>query len=128
VANFTALAATAKRLIDDNGRSITVIKWGSASKDTEKPWRGRRGYREAEVTGAAVFVPRTLKLSTFASDDEEGTSRLRNYCYFAADNDAGYDLSTFDAIEDGGVIWRIESVEKIEPAALRVLYQIEVVR
>ena len=128
MANFVALAATTKRLIDANGRSVTVIKWGTAPQDADKPWRGRREYRSAEVTGIAVFVPRTQKLATVAEDDEAGTSRLRDYCYFAADNDGGYDLSTFDAIEDGEVVWRINSVEQITPASTRILYQIEVVR
>ena len=127
MANFVGLAATAKRLIDANGRTITVIKWGSASRDADKPHRGRREYRAAEVSGAGVFVPRTLSLASRA-EDVEGVTRKGDYFYFAADNDDGELLETFDAIEDGGAIWKILSVELLAPADTRVLYQIEVAR
>jgi hypothetical protein len=127
VADFVGLAATAKRLIDANGRTITVVKFGSVPQDSDKPWRGRREYHEAEVQGKAVFVPRTLNLAS-RTEDQDGVDRQMDYFYFAANNDGGFELETFDAIVDGARTWKIASVELIAPADTRVLYQIEVQR
>jgi hypothetical protein len=127
VADFVKLAATAQRLITANGRQVTIAKFGSSPADDSKPWRGRREYHEAEVTGYAAFVPGSMLRSMIARDDQ-GVLREGEYALFAADDDDGYDLRDFDAIEDGGKTWKIKSVELIAPASTRVLYMIEVER
>ena len=127
MANFTTLAATAKRLIDANGRSITIVKFGSSPQDTDKPWRGKREYHVAEVTGFGAFVPAS-ELKTTIAQDTDGILRENEYVLFAANDDGGHDLRDFDAIEDGGRTWKILAVELIAPASTRVMYQIEVQR
>ena len=127
MADFDKLALTAQRLIAANGRQVTIIKYGNAPEDSDKPWRGRNEYREAEVVGYAAFVPRTPKLATVASN-MDGVLREGDYALFAAEDDGGYELETFNAIEDDGVLWKIVSCELINPASKRVLYQFEVKR
>jgi len=122
VADLVKLAATAKRLIGANGRQIKLVKFGSAAADDSKPWRGRREYHKAEVTGYAVQVPE----STMTNED--GVKRLDDFFLFAANDDGGHDLRTFDAIEDGGWVWKIVKVRLLDPGSTRILYEFEVER
>ena len=125
--DFDRLALTAQRLIAANGRSVTVIKYGNAPQDSEKPWRGQSEYPEAEVVGIAAFVPRTQMITTRATN-EDGALRETEYALFAGEDDTDLDLETFHAIEDNGRIWRIVSTEVLVPASTRVLYMFEVKR
>lgn len=127
MANLVRLAATAARLIEENGRSVTVVKHGAYSQDSEKPWRGQSTYPEAAVTGFAAFVPKTQLVGTFAMQ-EEGILRESEYALFAADSDEGYNLEGFDAIVDRDVTWRIMKTEVLAPGTKRVLYLFEVTR
>lgn len=127
MADFAKLALTAQRLIAANGRLVTLVKYGSDSQDQDKPWRGRSEYHEAEVIGYAAFVPGSLTRATVA-ENEDGVLREKDYALFAAEDDQGYELESFDAIEDDGVLWKIVSCELINPASKRVLYQFEVKR
>lgn len=127
MADFTKLAATAARLIEKNGRSVRVVRYGNNPQDQEKPWRGQKQYLEAEVTGIAAFVPKTQLIGTFATQ-EEGLLRESEYALFAAENDGGYHLEQFDALIDGDRVWRIVKTEVLAPAATRVIYMFEVKR
>lgn len=127
MADFVKLAATAKRLIDKSGRSVTLVKYGNAPQDSDQPWRGQKTYHEVEVTGKAVFVPKTQIITNFA-EIVDGVQHEGEYALFAADDDGGYDLEGFDAIIDRGKAWRIGKTELIAPADKRVLYLFEVKR
>lgn len=127
MADFAKLAATATRLIEKNGRSVRVVKYGNNPQDQDKPWRGQKTYLDAQVTGIAAFVPKTQLIGTFAGQ-EDGLLRETEYALFAAENDAGYHLEQFDAIVDGDRTWRITRTEILCPAATRVIYMFEVAR
>ena len=122
MADFNKLALTAKRLIDANGRQVTLIKYGNDPADSDKPWRGRNDYHEAEVVGFASFVSDSFLKNV------DSIKRESNFALFAAEDDEGNDLETFDVIDDGGIIWKIIQTELIAPATKRVLYQFEVKR
>lgn len=127
MADFEALAATAKRLIDANGRSVTLIKHGKNPQSGDQPWRGEATYPEAQVTGIGAFVPSTLLL-TWKIRTETNVKSGVNYVLFPALDDEGNQLEFFDELRDGSVVWRIASVEVLGPSDTRLLYLIEVVR
>lgn len=126
MADFSALAATAQRLIDANGREVSVVKRGSYAQDTDKPWRATDDYPETVVTGKAVFVS--------GSDlghnvrDAENVRRADKVALFAADNDGGNHLEEFHVIVDGDAEWKITNAEVLQPADTRLLYLFEVER
>lgn len=127
MANFDKLALTAQRLIAANGRSVTIVKYGKASNDQDKAWRGQNEYHEAEVPGTAAFVPKT-QLVTTSAENVDGVVRESEYALFAAEDDGGHDLRQFNVIEDGGEVWRIVHVELLQPADKKILYMFEVKR
>lgn len=122
MADCVALAAVAKRLIDANGRSVTLIKHGSNPQNTEQPWRGQADYPVAQVTGIAAFVPATQV------DSKLGWKQGADYFLFPASDDGGHLLEFFDELVDGNVHWRIVHADVVGPGATRVLYMIEVAR
>lgn len=126
MADFVALAAVAKRLIDANGRSVTLIKQGTTPQDADQPWRGQANYPQAQVTGIAAFVPATQLLTWKV--DWDGFKKGVNYFLFPASDDGGHQLEYFDQLVDGDIHWRIIHVEVVGPAATRVVYMIEVAR
>ena len=128
MADFDKLAATAQRLINANGRTVQIVKFGNTPQDSEQPWRGQKGTTYLQsVTGKAAFVPKTQLVTTFA-EVTDGVLLEGEYALFAADDDGGYALEDFDAIVDGGKEWSIGKTEIIAPADKRVLYMFEVKR
>jgi hypothetical protein len=60
MADYVRLAATAKRLVESNGRPVSFVRLQDAPADPDKPWRGAADPRTppaATVAGAAVAVP-----------------------------------------------------------------------
>lgn len=126
MADHAKFAATAKRLIDKHGRSVTVVKRGKQPSDSNKPWRSQAAPVTDEVTGIAVFV-NSSDLG-YMVRDEENTKRSVKVALFAADDDGGNNLETFDEIRDGSVKWQISKAEVLFPADTRILYMFEVAR
>ena len=123
MANFTRLAATAKRLVDKNGRSVTLTKQGKTPTDATKPWRGLSTPTVSTVTGKAVFVEPSKE-----QRNVDNVKRADAVVYFAANNDAGQALETFDTLLDGTTIWKINRAELLKPATKKLLYILEVAR
>lgn len=126
MADFGRLAAMAQRLIEANGRTVTIIKHGADPQDSDKPWRAGSQYPVASVTGRAVFVaPSDLGHKVV---DADNVRRAEKVALFAALDDGGHQLETFDVIEDGDSVWYIIKAEVLQPADTRLLYQFEVRR
>lgn len=126
MADFTRLAAVAKRLIDKNGRTVLVVKQGDTPQDSDQPWRGQGTYPINSVSGKAVFVSEASL--GYTARDKDNVKRADMVALFAAANDTGESLETYDVILDGGVTWQILKTELLQPADTRVLYIFEVSR
>ena len=122
MANFVKLAATAKRLIDANGRAISIVKLTLTPSDSDKPWRGpvdARSPAALTVTGLAAFVP--LGGNDLGLDFQDAAPESR-VCLFPASDDGGNALEDFDEIIDGTERYAIDRVQVLQPAATRLLY------
>jgi len=128
VADFTALAATAKRLIDANGRSITVRKLTDVPTDSAKPWRGASRAVQDSVTGVGVFVSTAPGELGFGVVNEDGLLRGRKVVFFAAADDGGKLLETYNEILDDSTLWRIVDYQILDPGDVRLLYMFMVER
>jgi hypothetical protein len=118
--DYVALAATAERLINANGRDVTIVQKDRTPADANKPHRGGGASDTSVGPVKAVIIP-------FSADDVDGTLIRRNdkRAYVAA-NDTGVSLiEQFDTLTDGSDTWRIEAVDVINPGATRLLYDIQ---
>lgn len=122
--DFVKLAKTAKRLIEENGRTITVQKQGPA--DVTQPWREATTPTLTTVTGKAAFVD-TGSLGAFWVN-ADNVKRSEKVALFAANNDGGNSLEDFDQIVDGSTTWKIDRTEVLQPADIRLIYMFGVSR
>lgn len=124
--NFVKLAATAKRLIDGSGRTISVIREAAVVVDSSQPWRSDPTPVTTTVTGKAAFVSAGSGLGiTFIT---EAVRRGNQVCMFPADDDGGNDLTKFTKIADNLVEWQILKAEVLQPAETKLVYLFEVSR
>lgn len=125
MADFAKLRKTAERLIEKNGRTVTLTRNGSTPTDAVKEWRGQSTPVVETVAGIGVFVSSEMGKRV---DNIADVKRIRQVCLFAAANDGGKQLETFDTITDGALTWRIVGAELLAPASTRMIYQFEVER
>lgn len=121
--DYVSLAATAERLINANGRDVTIVQKDRTPADAGKPHRAGGSSDTSVGPVKAVIVP-------FNADDVDGTLiRRDDKRAFVAANDTGVSLiEKFDTITDGSDTWRIEAVVVINPGATRILYDIQLRR
>ncbi len=127
--NFTKLAATAKRLVEANGRSVSLIKDNRDPDNAAEPWRGTStapvGGQQGDTQAAtAAFVPASGSGLGRLVQDATGqlATAFEQVCFVAADSVAGVDLEPFDRVVDGAVSWKIVARGRLQPASTPLLW------
>jgi hypothetical protein len=129
--DYDALAATARRLVDNAGKDVVVRRLGTSAADPSKPWRGATGggvSAAQEVTLSAVSVPPAsmINLGGRMLANDELAQRL-SAVYIAATAEGGpEDLSGYDELVDGSSVFRIVELDTLRPADKTLLYFIGV--
>jgi hypothetical protein len=139
VPDFVKLAATAKRLIEQSGRAVTLYKQNREPADEAQPWRGpdmsvppssaEGGGRLSGVK--AAFVP--ARGSGFGRDyverQDDLSRNVEQVALIAATSlPAGTDLGAFDSMLDGSTVWRIYFAAKLAPATTALCWELGVGR
>lgn len=127
--NYISLRSLAERLIEENGRTLTLVRKDQGNPvDPAKPWRNSTNAAEITVAVLGVFVE-------FEKDEVDGTIVKRGDKRLLVSDKSVTDgggaaanlvVEDYDAVLDGGVRWRIVTAEVIEPGALRILYDLQV--
>lgn len=117
--DYVSLAATALRLIDTNGRDVTLTKKDRTPANAAQPWRGP-GVADTTVVVKAVVFP-------FDAEDIDGELvRREDKRAFVSASAAGVnEVEDFDFLTDGSDIFKIQRVRVIAPGDTRVLYDIQ---
>ena len=127
--NYTAFRELAERLIEENGRTITLVRQDQDNPtDPAKPWRSSTPEDEVTVDVLGVFteydkevvdgeiIKRGDKLVWVAAksveDELTGTQNVK--------------IEDYDAIRDGTVRWKIVEANLIEPGDQRIVYAVQV--
>lgn len=121
--DYTEFESLADSMIEDFGRSITVLKSGTTRTSSTQQWRGvSDGFANStagtEVTTYGVFLEYNER------DLTEEVKRGDQMLLVAAEGKA--DLSAYDGVRDGTRTWRIVSSKLLKPGATRLLYQMQV--
>lgn len=123
--NYVRAAATAKRLIEENGRDVTLVRKNQTSADNAKPWRGPATAVNVTVgTVKAVFYP-------IDEEDEKGglLRRGEEKMMIAHDSLAvPEDLEDIDHVSDGGRIYKVVKACPLGPGDVRIAYEFVVKR
>lgn len=123
--DFVKVAATAKRLVEANGRSVTLYKDSRTPADSAKPWRGPddSSTEESDTVIAAFVPPRGTFLSGFFRDNDSNLVRdLNQIALVAASSASGKDLTKYDSLLDGDRTWKIRLVERLRPGGTDILW------
>lgn len=124
--NFAKAAALAKRLIEANGRNVTVVKMSQTAANSAQPWRASEATPEASYGVIAAIVPATGSgLGRQRVVDGTLEDSYDQVALVAASSlPAGVSLEGFTFLDDGSTRWKIGTVETLNPAATTVLYSI----
>jgi len=118
--DYVKMAATAKRLINKNGRSVTLTKKDRTAANSSKPWRGP-GTSDITVKNVkAVIVP-------FDTEDVDNqlVRRGDSRAYVAASDTDPNLIEDFDDLLDGTDKWKIIDVSIINPGDKRIVYDMQ---
>jgi len=124
--DWSTLIATVRRLLDRNGRSVTIQQLSAVPTDSERPWRG--------ATTPTVAVTRTLKACFVPpTADEFGRSiasedMLASVEQVALIEPSDIELEKFDTILDGGSRYAIKWSWTLKPGSTILLYAFGVIR
>ena len=139
MANFTKAAATAKRLVEANGRRVELFRSNRTPDDTTKPWRGTSEQPHVSEGGAGfpvvmAFVPASGGGFGKLLRDLAGSLQVtfEQMGLLASDSiPSGYtfqDVEQADRVRDGDDIWRIVVREHLRPASKSVLFMVGLAR
>lgn len=128
--SFTRAAATAKKLVEANGRSVDLFKVNRTPDDPSQPWRGVSGAPTVPEGGdtqtvTMAFVPASgsglgklitdLTGSLVSAFDQVGLLASSSL-------PAGVNVEDFDTVRDGSDLWKIVQRGHLKPASTSVLY------
>ena len=118
--DYTSLAATAQRLIEKNGRTVTITKMSQVAADPNKPHRARNPATQTSVSPKAVIVP-------FDREQVDGSNVMVDdkMVMVAQSSVTGVDLSSYDYVTDGSDQYDIVKVSKIQPGDTSVVFMIQ---
>ena len=136
MADFEKAAATAKRLIEANGREVAFLKRNRTAADPSKPWRGpTEPIAEADgggvVPAVCAFVPASGSgLGRLVNDGRGAVATAYEQVGLVAEDSlpAGTDLEPFGFLRDGDTVWRIVSKARLQPASRSILYALALAR
>lgn len=114
--DYTAVKSDAYAIVQDFGSPCAVTKSNVADNNPTQPWRQPQTTGYTTVMGVAVLVPpsstQTLGAST-ALQDLVRRKVADAFIFVASDNT---DIGDFDLLTFNGLDWRIDHVEKLDPA------------
>ena len=134
MADLVKAAATAKRLVEANGRSVTLFKLNRTADNSAKPWRGSSAKPASskgglEIAGVKMaFVPASGSGLGKTITNEEGrlVTAYDQIGLLAADSlpstATPADVLKADAVRDGSQVWSIEGREELKPADNSILF------
>jgi hypothetical protein len=131
--DYAALAATARALVEANGRQVTLRRLEDAPSDVSKPWRGAANPAspaDATATPFGVAVPPSSATALgMSTQDNDLVKRSQQIFIITPAEGETQDYSTFhELVDDDGEPYRIVGVEKLRPAQVTLLYFVGVAR
>lgn len=133
--NYAKLAVTAEKLIEKNGRSVTLVKRSTVPETPSEPWKGpvdevytdgtpgALGDKAGVVVFAAfVDVSSDSELAEFFTSLGGEVRRGTKAALVAGLSVTPEAIEEFDVVVDGDDVWNIESTDTLRPGTVVLLY------
>lgn len=132
--NYAKAQATALRLLTDNGRPVTLVKYDTDPDDPNRPWRGSEG--SSTITATAVFTDPVSEKDLGAAEVLVGDSSVKTgekiaFLAAAENLDASgnpVDLTEYDQLIDGGLAYRMVEIHALSPGPTPLMYEVRLER
>ncbi len=124
--DYTAMAVSAKNMIEANGIACTFSRAGRDPVDATKPWRG------PTTSGVAAHPPVSyagVKAILFPEEYKVGRGEVVRTGFMTllvAHNsfpNGAVDMRTIDTVDEGGFKWRVADVFPLMPGVTPLIYQ-----
>ena len=124
--NYANMQALAKRLIEENGRSVTLNQLTATPTDSNKPWRANATPRdtlpaEQTVTVTGVYLDtissRYLGITIQRVDSEDAEAKLFMVATTSAPD---HDLKQFNELVDGIDVYNLTTLNVLQPGSSEI--------
>ena len=124
--NYTNLANTAERLIEDNGRSLTLLKGGEVVSNPCKPYGpdATTGDLSYSVIGVIIEFENEAFDGTLIMRGDKRALVAHNSVLDEATGSQSVEIEKFDRLLDGLVDWKILDVISWQPGDTRIFYDL----
>ena len=137
MADYNKFKVLAKRLIETNGRPITLLRSGNTPNNNLKPWRGSIN----QATNTAISSINTIGLFVHPFLDSDlltfvatmavpynDTVDIANVLIHAdlLDGVVESKIELYDYLKDNDTIYKIKKVKLLAPGDTRIAYALEV--
>ena len=129
--DYSKTLATAKRIVRDKGRQITLVKFSPTPPSPSQPWLGptNPSATSSEVSVYAVGVhPTLLSYLGFNATQVDLAKNMKEVFVVEPGETDPENLDKYNVLRDGGIDYKISSMEKLRPGTLTLLYFIGVER
>lgn len=131
--DYNRMAALAERLIQADGRLVTVVKLARTPVDADKPWRGDptprdmgRPADEFQAYGVTVDTSSLSRFGFYAVDDEL-VKRAKKAVIISAKAVGNRDLEYYDEVLDiDQDRWKVRWAMKLKPGEIPLLFALGV--
>lgn len=121
--DYVRLQATALRLINENGRAITLVRKSRTPADANEPWNGPTGM-DTSLSLVGVFVPpnsvREFGLPALG-EGTEYVDMLRFSQQIVIVAPQANDVRGYEIVRDRSVDWGILATQVLRPGDLTML-------
>ena len=122
--NYEKLSLKARKLITDNGRTITLVRQNETPIDMTKPWNGSLAAPETTLEVPAMqLLPNAVRvfgLSALGDASKlDGLLSVSEYVYVLFQGEVN--LHQFTFVRDGGIDFNIEATQALKPANTTLL-------
>ena len=129
--DYTKLLATVKRLLQKNGKQITLSMLDDADRTTGKPWLAVTDPRDTDVVDSTQVYAINLPLSAGASlgikaDSVELSKNIESFYIAEPGADTPDNFDQYQLLTDAGQEFKIAFIQKLKPADTTLLYYIGV--
>ena len=118
------LVSMAQRLINNNGRQITLVQFSDTPTDTSRPWKGRDEDDDIKVQMIGVFVPpntvRQFGLLSLGAGTE-WMDMIAKSEQIVIVSQGEIDLQEFTQVIDGTTKWGVLASQVLRPADRNLL-------
>lgn len=128
--DYTPIKAVVERLIEDHGRSLTLVIRDTTPDNASQPWRGPAD-PGTNITKTAIGVNVHSFLKSFFGTefiDEDGKliRRTNKSILFAENSVAGFDITLADLLIDGSITYKVDRVNVLDPGDTPILYEVDI--